>query len=307
MLPLLVQNTALKHSKALDSVDVEALVLNLDASLKVHARAHFSTWTQGLLQSLLRHDVLICALRTGGQLAFHVDSFSTLVADAQIFSEPLAHDVSLATRLVEAWKDHCRLPVLLDLQGSVIGHGVLARELERVGATQLAVHGCHDCDGEVTAFFAFACRDGRMGARQLHLMRLAVPFLHTAWMRSRMQAKAHGAMPASRSDFILTVREQEVLKWIYLGKSNGEIGLILGISPLTVKDHVKNLLRKLNVANRAQAVGKAFDARILSPDGTPCACAIVSPVSPPRTPAGWAPGVAAGNGPEDLGLGRESL
>ncbi len=63
---------------------------------------------------------------------------------------------------------------------------------------------------------------------------------------------------------ILTQREQEVLRWVYLGKSNLEIGMILGISPLTVKNHVQEILRRLDVQNRAQAVGKAFKLHILS-------------------------------------------
>jgi DNA-binding CsgD family transcriptional regulator len=62
----------------------------------------------------------------------------------------------------------------------------------------------------------------------------------------------------------VTPREQEILRWIYQGKSNFEIGAILSISPLTVKNHVQKILRKLNVVNRAQAVGKALELRILS-------------------------------------------
>jgi len=61
----------------------------------------------------------------------------------------------------------------------------------------------------------------------------------------------------------ITAREQEILRWVYFGKSNFEIGAILDISPLTVKNHVQKILRKLDVVNRAQAVGKALELRIL--------------------------------------------
>lgn len=53
----------------------------------------------------------------------------------------------------------------------------------------------------------------------------------------------------------LTTREKEILLWIAEGKSNPEIGKILTISPLTVKNHVQKILKKLNVVNRAQAIG----------------------------------------------------
>lgn len=64
----------------------------------------------------------------------------------------------------------------------------------------------------------------------------------------------------------LTARETEILQWMYYGKSNTEIGTILGINALTVKDHVQKILRKLNALNRTQAVGKAFALRILLPE-----------------------------------------
>src|ERR1700674_3428235 len=68
-------------SNVVSARQVESLMLNLDASLRVHARSHFFSWTQGLLQSLIRHEVLICALRDGKPLSFRVDSFSTTTPD----------------------------------------------------------------------------------------------------------------------------------------------------------------------------------------------------------------------------------
>jgi DNA-binding CsgD family transcriptional regulator len=52
---------------------------------------------------------------------------------------------------------------------------------------------------------------------------------------------------------VLTVREREVLRLIAAGLTNGEIGRRLFISEETTKSHVKNLMRKLGVRNRAQA------------------------------------------------------
>ena len=91
-----------------------------------------------------------------------------------------------------------------------------------------------------------------------------IPFLHAAWIRTQVnwQAQGHGVKQAEAG--LVTVREREVLEWIYRGKSNIEIGMILSISPLTVKNHVQKILRKLNVLNRTQAVGKALALRILN-------------------------------------------
>ena len=86
-------------------------------------------------------------------------------------------------------------------------------------------------------------------------------------MRTQLQRHADGGSGSDKSSgqSVLTVREQDILKWIYVGKSNFEIGAILKISPLTVKNHVQKILRKLNVVNRTQAIGKALELRILNP------------------------------------------
>src|SRR5579864_9822578 len=50
-------------ARLLESQVLEALLLNIDASLRVYTRAQLFGWTQGLLQNLIRHELLLCALR----------------------------------------------------------------------------------------------------------------------------------------------------------------------------------------------------------------------------------------------------
>jgi DNA-binding CsgD family transcriptional regulator len=126
------------------------------------------------------------------------------------------------------------------------------------------VHGVHDADGRALTLFTFACRPGSIGPRQTYLAQLLAPSLHSAWVRTQLQ-RTSSAVEKASGQSVLTVREQDILKWIYLGKSNFEIGAILKISPLTVKNHVQKILRKLNVVNRTQAIGKALELRILNP------------------------------------------
>jgi DNA-binding NarL/FixJ family response regulator len=58
----------------------------------------------------------------------------------------------------------------------------------------------------------------------------------------------------------LTEREEEVLSLVARGKSNQEIAKQLFVSLKTVRNHVSNILLKLQVADRAQAVIRARDA-----------------------------------------------
>lgn len=57
----------------------------------------------------------------------------------------------------------------------------------------------------------------------------------------------------------LTPRETEILFWIAQGKTNAEIGTILGAAPATVKKHVENLLPKLGVETRLAAALRAME------------------------------------------------
>ena len=57
----------------------------------------------------------------------------------------------------------------------------------------------------------------------------------------------------------LTAREAEVLLWIAKGKTNRDIGEILGISPRTINKHSENIYKKLGVENRTAATAKAKD------------------------------------------------
>jgi DNA-binding NarL/FixJ family response regulator len=58
----------------------------------------------------------------------------------------------------------------------------------------------------------------------------------------------------------LTEREEEILSLVAHGKSNREIARQLFVSLKTVRNHVSNILLKLQVADRAQAVIRARDA-----------------------------------------------
>lgn len=64
--------------------------------------------------------------------------------------------------------------------------------------------------------------------------------------------------PAARlADAALTPRETEVLSWLAKGKTNRDIGEILGTSPRTVNKHLEHIFEKLGVETRAAAAALA--------------------------------------------------
>jgi DNA-binding response OmpR family regulator/DNA-binding CsgD family transcriptional regulator len=57
-----------------------------------------------------------------------------------------------------------------------------------------------------------------------------------------------------RNSLGLTFREAEILMWISRGKTNKEVGIILGSSPRTINKHLEHIFEKLGVVTRAAAV-----------------------------------------------------
>ena len=62
-----------------------------------------------------------------------------------------------------------------------------------------------------------------------------------------------GLTDATSSKRSLTPREIECLRWVLKGKSDSDIGAILGISPTTVHFHVERVKKKLGLKTRTQA------------------------------------------------------
>jgi len=61
----------------------------------------------------------------------------------------------------------------------------------------------------------------------------------------------------------LTAREVEVLELIAPGLSNKEVGRSLGITEETTKVHVRNIMEKLDVEDRTEAVTRALRRGII--------------------------------------------
>jgi DNA-binding CsgD family transcriptional regulator len=73
------------------------------------------------------------------------------------------------------------------------------------------------------------------------------------WMIVLREESDTARVQALMALFRLTQRESEVLHWVIQGKTNRDIGDILGMSPRTVNKHLEHVFEKLGVETRTAA------------------------------------------------------
>lgn len=265
----------------------EAVVRLVEAAQSVSRRHQFFVWSQGQLHRLLPHVVMVCGAyqRQSRKLRYEVFQSVVLSADAlAVFSDGGG---ALMRAAAAAWVQGRGWPLLLDaerLNGEARAQVLKLRQ--ESGIAQLLVHGVArpQRPTEIESLFVFAAGESGGGGEQplLHA-ELLVPYLHSTWRRvqateaelARNFPDAAGPAPATTDTSAgtplrgLTGREVQILVAARDGLSNQQIGAALGISPLTAKNHIQSILRKLGASNRAHAVALAMAQGLLDAAADP--------------------------------------
>ena len=120
------------------------------------------------------------------------------------------------------------------------------------------MHGISDKRGRHDCLYVFFSSKDELDSSTLSAMEILLPYLDTA-LRSVAPLPLHPPLLANLpeiEDHGLSGRESEIMDWVKMGKTNGEIGSILSLSIFTVKNHMQRIFKKLDVYNRMQAVSK---------------------------------------------------
>jgi transcriptional regulator EpsA len=254
----------MKPFLALDPSEMERLVAAIESSLEIRKRFQFYLWAQGALQGCIPHETLLCAHGDMARMRMRHESFSSGLFDAQIEREVGDPANGLLARMVDGWLRRGGLPQVGSAQTAPPEGLAVPTRSRGYDAGDVLGHGPSEIRGEFGSFFLFIRMPRPAGPRETYLLELLMPFMHMALYR---MLSGEGSVKKDRppGKSLLSLREIEVLQWIKQGKTNDEISQILGIRPPTVKNHVQKILRKLKVSNRAQAVGRGENMRLLLP------------------------------------------
>lgn len=230
----------------------------IEASLKISQRHQFFMWTQGELQAWLPHEALICCLfgRDGQCSQVQQFAWKPYYKDADLLQLCQSRHGVFA-EAVWAWeKAGCAVQLdLRDLEAEFISPVGAPIFEPRVDSFRAAAHGMRGHDGKMVGLFVLLGVPEFSNESRLRALELVTPHMYAALVRVLPEL---GGQENSFLSAQISGREQEILKLISAGKTNPEIGMILYISPFTVKNHVKNIFKKLNVTSRSQAVAVAL-------------------------------------------------
>lgn len=284
--PPTIENDAVRHvpdepprlSSASSQREQDHLLHAIEASLPVCSARDFLLWTQGPLHALLPHRAMLCLRFDAHNQLQQLECLHGAALDAGVHRRlSRRDDDGLAMRLAR----HCRtrhepmLPAALDVCADARdGDGragwplaAFRDELRELGLDNMLVHGSGPLPGGAT-FFALFGLPQRPHARHAYFLQLLLPYLHLALQRvGQRQTRAGNATLARAA----SAREVEILHWVREGKSNDEIGQILGISGLTVKNHLQRLYRLLGVSNRAHAIARGMALQLFERTPQPLA------------------------------------
>jgi transcriptional regulator EpsA len=214
------------------------------------------------LQTFLPHSKLICAYGDLDSGQYSIDAFSSdnvASPQAEVVDSGIQHFMEQA---LVYWNANGRQPLLLssEVQAQASEEPVV-QAIWEVGLGHVIAHGTRDIQGPNSSFFVFGRLPKAPKRRASDVLEVMLPHMHFALFRC---ARDEAALRANtNSGLTLSQREVQIMRGVRDGLTNSDIGVQLDISPLTVKNHVQRILRKLDVANRVQAVTKCMAMGIL--------------------------------------------
>ena len=236
-------------------------------SFPIQKHVDFFNWLQGSVREVLPHDILVAAWGdfATGDLNFDVCSNIEEISTQKLIDAPGVFSYLMAN-LHQRWIDNGEKWYRINFfdASGINAQSPTAFTRKLVGMNSLLVYGVRDTRGKNDCIYVFF-DNAREFQVQDSVLGLLMPHVDAALRRVE-----YIETPVSELDMTyelrqggLSDREQEILHWITAGKTNYEIGMILTISPNTVKNHLKRIFQKLDVSCRAQAVAKYTPHRFM--------------------------------------------
>jgi transcriptional regulator EpsA len=245
--------------------DPELIVRIMHNSLSIQSHFQLLLWLQGDFQEAIQHEVLICFSGAIGGESYHFDIVS---ANPGIRGVKPLHDSIRKFRngVHQHWaagSGRVTAATMSSVCNCNLDATILHSELHEM--KHILFHAIPDTRLKADHLYILLRRDGSFTEQERKLFELLLPHVDAAVRKTdglpicEPEQVTEPTLINSLIKSGLSTREIEILEWVRSGKTNIEIGMILDISSFTVKNHLQRIFKKINVSNRAQAVGKLED------------------------------------------------
>lgn len=123
---------------------------------------------------------------------------------------------------------------------------------QRFGLRNVLAHAKWDTERAGGTYHSFYRMPQPPGDREADIICQLMPTLHETFCRVIQSISASDRFSVCLES--LNDRERDIVHWLGLGKTNGEVAMIRHISESTVKHYVTEIFDKLGVSNRTQLV-----------------------------------------------------
>lgn len=251
------------HAHELTEEECSNLANILLSSRRVKLRHHFFSWVHGPVQSLIPHEILLCGVTDENGILRHEKFNACRYFKDDHFQRVIHPGDGLITQLSQDWIRAGEPTLIPALPDELDGWHARLADLE---LKNLAFHGMKWSNGRIGGYASFSRVRMPFDGRLSTFVDILLPHLISTLARV-LSNEARAQDDSRRPSGLITAREVEVLSWVRDGKTNDEIAEVLGLSMLTVKNHLRHAMKKLVVRTRGQAVAKAIALGFLRAQG----------------------------------------
>lgn len=222
--------------------------------LVIDSKARFESWVKEYLRKLIPHGMSIFGLARRHAFGYAVHESVFIDVPHSLLNQVCGPCGSFHCLFLNKWYRE-QTPQVFNVEIENINSQSSATcilSLSSLGMRRVLVHG-HFGENDPVATFFTLYQTGDMPSVDQSILSAAAPIIHSALINSL----GHELIEEVHAEAIrATSRELDVMRLLALGKTNWEVGKILGISEFTVKTHIQRLMKKTDTSSRTQLVAQ---------------------------------------------------
>lgn len=240
----------------------EKLLLDvLACATEVKTKDDFVALIEGPVNRVLPHEIMTCGVASTRADGNFVRKYLSRGYPMEYYYALRDREGKINSPLMKIWQETLQTVVYQSGRDDDHFPADWIALADKHDMRNFVANGARDLNGQCGSYFIFCRLPSHVGQAEMDILNLITANLHQALSRISEELPSIPDFPTSVR--ALSARQQEILSWTSIGKSNWEIAKIMNISHANVKYHLDQVYQKLGVSSRADAVAYAKELGIL--------------------------------------------